>query len=188
VRVKQPTMVAAEATADGRRWGYYVALDAIRDDRKGIADVLADILRSPDSLDMIRALVADLGGENLDRSGAGARANLIAAGHSVLCAEFGGPCPKCSPSPPTLPGPTEHATVLLRYRYLRRSSGGYFGNGESAPVFGFPASVAGARVCVHYSHAEADGVAAMAEAERMKGRLLEAGARSVEMVGEVEGS
>lgn len=143
---------------------------------RAIASVIRGALPSADPFPLLRALVADLGGES-----------------AVSCSRCGdvlGPEEKdgtCEPAPPpTQPGPTERTDMALRFRY----HDGCFvvPNADRTDHIGARPhhfNVRGLRVRIVYEHTPADREAALVCAESWQGRMMQAGAREVVVVGEV---
>lgn len=60
-KIDDPKTAAARVTADGRAWGYFVALDAVRADRPAIGQAILAALEEEAPLEAVRRLAEELG-------------------------------------------------------------------------------------------------------------------------------
>lgn len=147
--------------------------EAIRARDAQVLAALGFALAHSDPFPLLHALAADLGGET---------AACSRCGDALGAEEIGGTCE--APSAPTLPGPTEHVDMALRFRYrdgcFTVPVGDQFAGTVSTPAYH---RVHGLAVRIVYEHSAAEAEAAQDCAESWRSRML--GAREVECVGEV---
>lgn len=180
----------------GDRRVHLATFRAIRARDAQVLQALGFALAHADPFPMLRGLAADLGGETLpdralgDRSPCPCRRCGGPVEDSRLCYAQP-PCFACLPPPgsippPTLPGPTERVDMALRlqYRYgcFTVPDGNPFAGTVSTPAH---YRVHGLSIRIVYEHSAADAEAAQDCAESWRSRMLGAGAREVECVGEV---